>query len=147
MVKITKYDTSSYEVEVPNTLEGFKTWEFSSGCTTGPDFKIFARKFKSYIKKNLPVNSELVGYSVGHYDLVGFIKRQDKYVYFSLSDVRHFPCEWFKNILIRTAKHEKDWLGGSNCYTKLDRFKEDVEQLLSTGDGSGLKFDYWRGAY
>ncbi len=153
MTKITKYQTRSYEVEIPNTLERFKTWEFSSGCTTGQDFKAFVRLFRSWIKKNLPVNAELVPFKGNHYCLSGFIKRDkaglilNKYVYFSISDVRFFPGEWHKNILIRTAEHDKDWGGGSNCYTKLDRFKKDVDILLTTGKSKGLNFDYARGAY
>lgn len=33
--------------------------------------------------------------------------------YFSCSDVRHFG---YDRLLIRTAKHYKDWTGGSNQY-------------------------------
>lgn len=33
------------------------------------------------------------------------------------------------NILIRTAKHIKDFTGGSNNYTSLDNFVEDIEKL------------------
>ena len=129
-MKITRYKTESYEEEVPNTLEGFKDWKFSSGGTTGEDFNIFARLFKKHIQKNLPVGSNLVAFSKGHYYVSGFVERGDKFVYFSVPDVRFFPGEWYNNILVRTAKHEKDYTGGSNGSTTLEFFSVKVLNLL-----------------
>jgi len=129
-MKTTRYRTESYEEEVPNTLEGFKDWEFSSGGTTGEDFNIFAKLFKKHIKKCLPLNVELVAFSKGHYYVSGFVERNGKFVYFSMSDVRHYPGGWHNNILIRTAKHEKDYTGGSNCSTTLESFVVKVFNLL-----------------
>ncbi len=130
MSKITRQVITSYEEEIPNTLEKFKSWVFSSGGTTGEDFKVFARAFRSYVKKNLPPNSILVSFNTGHYYISGFVKRGDKYVYFSISDVRHFSGSWIDDILIRTAKHEKDYTGGCNNSTTLEKFSLNVEQLL-----------------
>ena len=125
-----RYETTSYEVEIPNSLNAFKNWEFSSGSSTGEDFNIFAKLFKSFIKKNIPVNMELITFSKGHYDLFGFIKSNNKFVYFSFSDVRHSPEEWHKNILIRTAKSEKDYTGGSNNYTTLENLFYKIAKLF-----------------
>jgi hypothetical protein len=118
----------TYEEEVPSNLEDFKAWEFSSGGITGEDFIVFARKFKSYIKSQL--DASLLNYSRGHYILSGFIRKHDKFVYFSISDVRHFPSKWVDDILIRTAQSEEDYTGGANCYTSLLNFQRDVEGLL-----------------
>ena len=130
-MKITKCSVSYYEVDVPEKLKDFLNWEFSSGGRTGEDFKRFARLFRNYIKKNLPKNAKVVNCNVNHYCLSGFIERNGKYVYFSISDVRFWKNEWFTAILIRTAKHDKDYTGGSNCETTLPKFKENVEKLLN----------------
>jgi hypothetical protein len=106
---------------------GFR-FESSSGLTS--EFAEFARDFKNHIKRSLPVGSELVNWSRGHFEVSGFVKRSNKFVYFSISDVRFWQDSWFDNILIRTAEHEKDWTGGSNQSTKLPEFTSRVENLL-----------------
>ena len=78
----------------------------------------------------MPSGARLIKFSVGHYILSGFIERDGRYVYFSISDVRYFKNKWAENILIREAKNEEDYTGGSNGYTTLERFEQDVEELL-----------------
>ena len=129
-MKITRYRAVDGEALVPEKLNGFRDWEFSNGSTTGADFQVFARLFKACIKKSLPPDAQLVEFHKGHYYLSGFSQRGDRFVYFSISDVRHFPNAWHSNILIRTARSAKDYTGGSNGYTTLERFSEDVERLL-----------------
>ena len=130
-MQITRYKTIEYKEEVPLNLQGFTKWTFTSGPYTGQDFNIFAREFKKYVKKNLPSGAELVNFSKDHYDLSGFIKKEKRFVYFSISDVRFFPNKWFTDILIRTAKSGKDYTGGSNNYTSLEFFTPSVEKLLN----------------
>lgn len=130
MVKVTKIETKYYDEEVPTSLEEFMSWEFTSGGTTGDDFKVFSRLFRSRVEKSLPTGARLVNFSSGHYDVSGFIEREGKYVYFGISDVRHFPGEWNRNILIRTAKGPKDYTGGSNGYTALDNLGRAVARML-----------------
>ena len=129
-MKMLRQKIITYEEEIPNNLNDFKKWEFSTGTTIGIDFKVFAREFRKFVKKNLPEGSELIDFCRGHYFISGFIKKGQKFVYFSISDVRYFPNSWAENILIRTAKDENDYTGGSNGYTTLERFKEDVSKLL-----------------
>jgi len=117
------------KAEVPRSLEGFKNWEFSSGGTTEKDFDTFARLFRLFIKKNLKKGMELVNFGKGHYYLSGFIKRNSNFVYFSFSDVRYFPGEWYENILIRTARNEQDYTGGGNCSSKLQNLFSEIERL------------------
>lgn len=131
-MKMTRCVVTTYEEEIPTAIDAFKNWEFSSGSTTGDDFKVFARLFRNYIKKQLPMGSELVDFSRGHYDLSGFIRKNDKFVYFSISDVRYFPNAWCEEILIRTATSAKDYTGGSNNYTTLQKFRENVHELLNS---------------
>lgn len=50
----------------------------------------------------------------GNYYLYGFFTSKTGQIYYlSCSDVRHFGYE---RLLYRTAKHYKDWTGGSNQY-------------------------------
>ena len=130
-MKMIRCKTITTEEEIPNDLETFKNWEFSSGTTTGEDFKIFAKVFKKYIKNNLPNNATLADFSIGHYFISGFVQKNSKYAYFSISDVRHFPNKWFEDILIRTAKDAKDYTGGSNENTTLENFKQEIDTLVS----------------
>lgn len=129
-MKITRENVSYSEDTVPTTIDGFKTWEFTSGGTTGEDFKVFAETYKNEIKKRLPKGVIFANYSTGHYFVSGFLEKNGKYVYFSVSDVRHFPGEWFNNILIRTAQHISDYTGGSNGLTTLDDFSDSVGRLF-----------------
>jgi len=120
--------------EKTEKLDGIKKWidypfESSSGPTN--EWVAFCKDFKKYIKNNLPKNAELVGWLNGHFEVAGFIKKNNKYVYFSCLDVRFFPNEWYNNLLIRTAKDEKDFKGGSNGYTSLKNFKENIEKYLN----------------
>ena len=130
-MKQTKYQTVSYEEDIPKTLGGFKDWEFSSGGTIGDDFRVFAILFKKQVAGKLPAGARLVNFSRGHYYISGFIERGGKFVYFSISDVRHFKGDWHSNILIRTAKSASDYTGGGNGYTNLENFTERVSSLLN----------------
>ena len=108
------------------------THEFSSGSYTGDDFNSFARSFKTAMNKlTQNVGAELVNYNKGHYYISGFIKRWDKYVYFSISDVRHLSMWWIEELLVRTAKHAKDYTGGANRYTELNEADELIDSLLN----------------
>jgi len=115
-------------------MKKWLTHEFSSGSYAGDDFKSFARSFKTALKKQLKDTMAIVEYSVGHYYVSGFIQRGDKYIYFSISDVRHFNNEWNTHILYRTAKSIKDFTGGMNNYTSLKDFGENVERLFNFMD-------------
>lgn len=100
------------------------------GCVTSPDYKTFERKFKNYIKKVAQENNgELVRFLPNHYEFSCFVKRNDKYVYISIDDVRYFPKSWYNNILIRTAQSDKDYTGGRNDYTSLDYLGVKIVQM------------------
>ena len=91
------------------------TFESSSGLT--PEFALFAKQFRAYVTRNLPDGIKLVSFTRGHFYVSGFILNANtgKYVYFSSDDVRWDLCGgWYKKLLIRTAKHDKDYTGGAN---------------------------------
>lgn len=113
-------------------MENWKEQEFISSSTKTDQFKKFAREFKKAINVQVKEEFDFVSYSVGHFYVSGFLKNKEtgEFVYFSTSDVRHFNNEWFDHILVRTAKHEKDYTGGHNNYTSLPSFGEKIKRLV-----------------
>lgn len=90
-----------------------------SGSDLGADFKAFFRKEKKRISKILTdrgcINIEM---AYGFYYFSGFFTAPSGQIYyFSSSDVRHFG---YDKLLIRTAKHYKDWTGGMNQFCNVD---------------------------
>lgn len=114
------------------TLSPWKYKEIEDmGGYISEDFKKFARTYKNYVKRVCKAhNWELVEFSTGHYYCSWFIKNGEKYIYCSFSDVRHFQKEWYKLILYRTAKSEKDYTGGSNNYTDLQNYELALVKLF-----------------
>ena len=91
----------------------------------------FVRDFRSDLKGMLK-GSEWTLYKLsnGHYELYGFLYNEhlDKWMYFSISDVRFFQDEWANSVLIRTAKNDKDYTGGMNCYTKFKNIPQFLQR-------------------
>lgn len=103
--------------------------EDQGGCIS-PDYKTFQTQYKNYLKQvATDVGGELVKFSPNHYEFSCFIKRNDKFVYISISDVRFFRDRWFTDILIRTAKNENDYTGGSNYRTTLPLIGDTIISL------------------
>jgi hypothetical protein len=114
-----------------------KKWlnvEFESCCNETEQFKSFNKDFKKYIKKNIPEGYNVISWNKGHFYISAMILRPDaQIVYFSISDVRHFRNSWYNNILYRTAKHDKDWIGGRNNYSTLDNLFKNINDLPKGG--------------
>ena len=114
-----------------NDLKKYLDYEFSSGCYTGEDYKSFERKYINYLKFIARENGwELVNVGKNHYEFSAFFKYNDKYVYFSISDVRFWQNDWYNNILIRTAKSSKDYRGGNNYRTTLPTLDYGIKNLF-----------------
>lgn len=109
-------------------MKKWRNYKFESSCYITKEFLSFSRAFKKYITKGLDVDSELIGWSIGHFYVSGFIKKENNYVYFSTFDVRYF--DWYDKILVRTAKHEKDYIGGQNNYTNMENFHRSIQSLF-----------------
>lgn len=108
---------------------GIEDW----GGVISDEFKDFARLYKNMLKRMCKRNGwQLVNFNRGHYYCSWFIKKdEDKFIYMSFSDVRHFAREWYKIILYRTAKHERDYTGGSNWYTDLENMERDLQRMFA----------------
>jgi len=120
------------ELRIHNSkdIKDYLYHEFVSSTVETEEFKQFFRRYKSALKKALPDGLKIIDFYSNAFDGSGFITDGEHYVYFSFSDVRFLKNEWYHHILIRTAKHEKDYTGGTNQYTSLPKFGEDVQGLL-----------------
>ena len=107
------------------------TFESSSGLTA--EFQAFVKDFKKYLLQQVRKDFELVNCSRGHFEISGFLKnkKNKKFVYFSISDVRYFPNSWYNNILIRTAENEKDYTGSSNNNCKFAEINNKAIYLVA----------------
>lgn len=116
-----------------NNIEKIEQWlniEFESSCYTTDQFKAFIKDVRSFIK------SELKGYKIdfnaGHFYFSGFAENltTGKIAYFSSDDIR--GCNnWFNKLLVRTAKHNKDFTGGSNCWSSIKEIKTVIDNLTN----------------
>ena len=88
-------------------------------------------KEKSIVRKALKeADFTDIKFSNGHYYFSGFATKNNKVIYFSISDVRHFPpTGGGADLLIRTAKDYKDYTGGSNNYSSLKT--EEIQTLAN----------------
>jgi len=93
----------------------WRNHEFESSSSTTEEFKSFSRDIKKYLKEKM-VGYNLVNYNRGHFYFSAFFEKDEKFIYISSSDVRHFKDEWLNNLLVRTAENEKDYTGGRNDF-------------------------------
>lgn len=113
-------------------LQKYLDYEFSTGCDTGEDYKTFERKYINYLKTLCKEQGgEFVWAHKNHYEFTACFSYNEKYAYFSISDVRFWKNEWYYHILYRSMKHEKDYTGGSNNYTSLERLKDSIATLFA----------------
>ena len=119
-------------------LEKYLGYRFSSGSYIGEDYKTFERKYINYLKSLCKDNGwEVVKVNKNHYEFSAFFLCEDRYIYFSISDVRVCPNGWYNCILIRTAKNKKDYTGGPNHYCSLPNLIAELNSLIKRG-GSNL---------
>lgn len=110
----------------------FEEW---FGCCSD-DFKSFARKFKDYLKRTLPGDIEIVGHRCGHYDLSGFVKHGNEYIYYSWTWNRFSPLDvdemcFRQAVLVRHAKDDRDFTGERNEYTSIREMPEMIVQMFA----------------
>ena len=106
---------------------------FSSGASTGKDYIEFQKRMKFDLKKMAQENRlEIHSFSKNHYEFSAVLKdsQEDRFIYVGISDVRFFVNDWYKNVLIRTMKHDKDWTGGSNHFCCWKEVGVTARQLI-----------------
>ena len=114
-----------------NELYRYVDYQFSTGVETGAGYKSFERKYINYLKSIAKEYGwNVVNVGKNHYEFSLFFENNGKFVYVSISDVRYFKNEFWNRILYRTAKSEKDYTGGRNCYTNIGNLKYAIYGLL-----------------
>lgn len=103
---------------------------FSRKITSYEEFRQFARDFRKFLNKNIPEGAEITRYRENYFYVSGFIRKGNKYVYFSTPDMRFGHLRWEENILIRKASNDEDYIGGENQITDCLTFKETCDILL-----------------
>ena len=100
------------------------------GTDASDETKQFRKDFYSYLKKELtPFGIELIKGKPNYYDVTVVVKKENKYAYVSIGDVR-FQRNVCEDILYRTMAHEKDWKGGRNLYTNMDDLPSKIIEIL-----------------
>jgi len=116
------------------------------GCRVSKEFHSFQIAFMNAMRKiAASLGGEVVNPCYGHYDMSGFVKRGDRYVYFSYSNAcnyggrnyaaltdHHSTGYCLPPMLIRTAAHDHDWTGGANNNTYFNMCETMIDDLLNT---------------
>lgn len=106
-------------------------YPFASSSSTTSEFREFEKDFIEGVKKQVGNEFKLYGFGGSHFYVSGFLKNKKtgKIVYISVSDVRFFPNGWYEDVLIRTAKDEKDYTGGRNNSCNFYEIYEKAKEL------------------
>ena len=108
-----------------------------AGAYKSDEFIQFAKDMKSTIRDICKeAGAELVKFSVGHYDVSGFVAKDGRYVYFSYNEPRNLPIDFdrrdcMQGILMRTAQHDKDYTGGRNNFCTIYDFGSMLNSLTA----------------
>lgn len=107
-----------------STADSKLATRFNQECENTNEYKSFTRSFKSTLKKIGDENGfKIAKFSVGHFYVSGFLEMKDgKLIYFS-----HHNGD--SRILVRTAKHLKDFTGGHNNYCLFSELGEKVNYI------------------
>lgn len=115
-----------------------------AGCYVSKDYKSFQTAFINAMKKIAEdLGGEVVGANKGHYDISGFIQVGEKFIYFNYDTslcpggrthiwLKDTSSCWMQPLLIRTAKHAKDYTGGCNNYASFVDCQQLIERLLNS---------------
>ena len=85
---------------------------------------IARKEFKALAKK---LGAELI-FSPMYFEWSAFFKKDGKFIYVHVGDVRW--NNWYDSVLFRTAKSEKDYTGGSNCYCSYEELEEKLSDMF-----------------
>ena len=116
----------------------------NDGSVVSKEYKSFQTAFINAMKKIAEgLHGEVVNVSKGHYDVSGFIKRGDKFVYFSYDNglsmrgrthielKGDMTCGCHAPMLVRSADNERDYRGHCNNFTSFEKCELLIERLLA----------------
>lgn len=119
---------------------GFLDWHNKAveddGAYVSDDFKDFCKDLRAYLKKTVARKGwTLDTFSPSHYDVSGFLVKDNKYIYFSYSVPRgEINMDFNRHdamcgVLIRTADSNSDYSGGSNHFTSWYNFEDEFDSV------------------
>lgn len=95
-------------------VKDWKDFYFESSSRRTPEYIKFERECKKELKTICKNNNiELIQFSSNHFEWDACVKRNNRYIYISIRDVRG---RWFDSILLRYVKNEKDYHGEGNHF-------------------------------
>lgn len=111
----------------------WRDYRFSTGTTAGEDYLSYQKDAKSDLTKMAKEEGMKVhDFSKNHYCFSAVLETEDnKYIYVSISDVRHFPNQFLDHVLVRTMEHDKDYRGGMNNYCSWEDVGKAATRLAS----------------
>jgi hypothetical protein len=112
--------------------------EASVNAKKSESFIKFCRALKSALNKEAKQKGfSAVSLYPGHYDLYGFFKYGEKFVYYSFN-VQRYGCpttfdrtDALGGFLYRTASSEKDFKGGNNHFCRLSELVDNALLLVT----------------
>ena len=109
------------------------------GSVVSKEFSQFQNAFKREVERLAQESgAKLVSYRKGHYDMSGFIEKDGIYVYFSYGALDRTKVQltsssrtdFISPLLMRTAKNEKDYHGGTNNHVHFSELANTMEWLF-----------------
>lgn len=103
------------------------------GCYVSKEYKNFQNAFNRTAKAIADnINAELTSTSKGHYDGSMFFKRGGNFVYVHYGNSTNRTTIDFdgRNICVRTAKSDRDFVGGLNNFVTLKQLAHAIDLLL-----------------
>ena len=112
---------------------GIASWlgfSFESSSRLTEEYRSFYKDICKFLKDQLQ-NDFVPDIHRGYFEFFGFVRNKisGKWAYFSCSDVRFFPDAWYNELLVRTAKNGKDYIGGRNQSVKLPDIRRALLKL------------------
>ena len=102
------------------------------GPNNSLEYLEFQRDYRNVLKNiGNEIGFNLYSFNKSHYNFSVVVQsnKSKQFYYISISDVRDIKNKWANNILYRTMKHEKDWAGGYNNYSKLEELSYNLQNL------------------
>lgn len=127
------------------TVKDFYDYDFDSVDTCPEDCwgdythrNFFKKYFYPIARKEMKqlaakLNAEIIECSLNGFDITTVMKRDGKFVYIHMGDMRDFGGRWYETILVRRMAHEKDWSGMGNHHCSYEELEEQVNWLFERG--------------
>lgn len=111
----------------------YQNHTFTGDGTTGSVYMAFQKEYKAVLQAICEnIDAKLVAFESNHYAFSTFVEKDGEFAYISISDVRHFPNDWFNRVRVQSAKTAKHYTGHSTNYAELElkQLEHKLKQLL-----------------